>query len=102
MLVALALCCFRAEAQAEGIDFITGNQLYEFCQGNRAYCTGYVAGVAAGSEKQGTTFCLASGVRSDQLGDVVKLWLRDHPEKRHLAASFLVFQALKEKFPCGE
>jgi hypothetical protein len=32
--------------------------------------------------------------------DVVRLWLRDHPENRHYGAPSIVAQALKEKFPC--
>jgi hypothetical protein len=81
----------RGRSAARGVEVI----------GTVPYCTGYVAGVVAGSDQDGITFCFASGVTSDQLADVVKLWLRDHPEKRHLSGSFLVFSALKEKFPCN-
>ena len=102
IFVALVLSGLVVDAQAEeqiGIDFVNGNQLYEFCQRSPDYCLGYVAGVAAGSQIR-ATFCLG-GVTSNQLRDVVKFWLRDHPEKRNLAGSLLVAEALKEKFPCN-
>ena len=49
-------------------------------------------------------FCVPQGetdVKSGQLVEVVKLYLRDHPEKRHLPAADLVTAAIKEKFPCN-
>jgi hypothetical protein len=49
-------------------------------------------------------FCVPqgnSGVRTDQLLDVVLLYLRDHPETRHQPAPALVINALKEKSPCN-
>ena len=102
IFVALVLSGLVVDAQAEeqiGIDFVNGNQLYEFCQRSPDYCLGYVAGVAAGSQIR-ATFCLG-GVTSSQLRDVVNFWLRDHPDKRYLAGSLLVAEALKEKFPCN-
>jgi hypothetical protein len=52
-------------------------------------------------------FCIPTEVKEGlvieepQVKDVVKLYLRDHPEKLHLPASDLVTAALKEKFPCN-
>ena len=81
---------------------MSGDVLYAFCTKSSAYCIGYVAGVVDGdAAEQGTTFCLSDGVNSDQLADVVKLWLRDHPETRHKSGSYLVFEALRAKFPCN-
>ncbi|MGH6864897.1 MAG: Rap1a/Tai family immunity protein [Methyloceanibacter sp.] len=104
ILVAVISSCFGLPgtyAEDYKIDFVDGNKLYEFCQESPDYCTGYVAGVAAASERQGDAFCIASNVKSDQLGDFVRLWLRDHRESRHKAGSLLVVEALKEKFPCN-
>jgi hypothetical protein len=103
ILIAVVLCSFVVGANAEdyGIDFVNGNQLYEKCQEFPSYCHGYATGVAVASDQEGNAFCLPPGVNSLQLRDTVKLWLRDHPEKRHLSGSFLVIQALKEKFPCN-
>jgi len=40
-------------------------------------------------------------VTAQQLRDIVKLYLRGHPEKRHLPASDLVTAAINENFPCN-
>jgi len=61
------------------------------------FCYGYVAGVV----DMLYTVCLPDGMTRQQVIDVLTLWLRDHPEKRHLPASSLVAGALKEKFPCS-
>ena len=112
MLVAAALSCFVVGKAAAG--FYTGNKLSEACNspadsGNVTWCLGYIAGVydtidnlfltagSANAEK----VCLPDGVKMGQLEDTVKPWLHGHPEKRHLDASFLIFQALTEKFPCN-
>jgi Rap1a immunity proteins len=69
------------------------------------YCGGFVGGVVDVLINKPNAFCVPQGpggVRSAQLVEVVKLYLHDHPEKRNLAASLLVMQALKEKLPCPE
>ena len=104
-------------------DFYDGKMLLQDCQGGDSpqetqdlaglsqwgTCVGYIAAVldtmsnaflTAGSVTA-QKLCVPENVQLSQLKDTVQLWLRDHPEKRHLAASFLVFQALKEKFPCN-
>ena len=110
----------RDEATA---DFYDGKMLLQDCQGGGGpqetqdlaglsqwgTCVGYIAAVldtmsnaflTAGSINA-QKLCVPENVQLSQLKDTVQLWLSDHPEKRHLAASFLVFQALKEKFPCN-
>ena len=84
--------------------FYNGNQLLEFCNSTkgsfeRGLCGGYIAGIA--DKTDSTTYCIPSKATVCELIDVVKLWLRDHPEKRHLSGGVLVAEALKEKFPCN-
>jgi hypothetical protein len=96
----------RVEARLSITD---GNALFDRCQGDDpdererdtkvALCTGYVVGVADALDE--TSFCLSPGVTAAQIRDVVKFYLRDHPERRHYGASSLVTDALKEKFPCN-
>jgi hypothetical protein len=70
---------------------LTGNALTEDCQKSEAFCKGYVMGVAVGAQiEQESPLCLPNAVTGTQQKDVVKLWLRQHPEKRHLGAGFLV------------
>jgi Rap1a immunity proteins len=85
---------------AEETDWFTGNSLFETCERSSGIplCNGYIMGVVAGGQHP---ICFPQGVVSRQATDVVRHWLRDHPEKRHESASFLVIQALKEKLPCN-
>jgi hypothetical protein len=40
------------------------------------------------------------GLQTQQIIDIVKIYLRDNPDKRHARADSLITRALKEKFPC--
>ena len=102
ILIAMVLCCVGAGgADAVG----NGNELYEFCQKPdssvmRGVCGGYVTGVSDALRASGS-FCWPQGGTRGQVIDVVTIYLRDHPEKRHLLAFDLVSAALMEKFPCN-
>jgi Rap1a immunity proteins len=111
ILVAAALL-LTISGRANAIYF-TGNDLWVWCQHTNAsqqkpldagLCTGYIWGVVDVFVDAKRMFCVPqgnSGVRTDQLLDVVLLYLRDHPETRHQPAPALVINALKEKFPCN-
>jgi Rap1a immunity proteins len=67
-------------------------------------CRGYVSGVADIIVEKKTEACFTTdeaGPKVNQLVDIVRAYLRDHPEKRNLSADTLVIAALKEKFPCN-
>ena len=66
-----------------------------------AYLMGAIEtfGVLAAAD-QVKYFCVPPNVEKGQMMDVVKLYLRDHPETRQYHAPTLVMLALKEKFPC--
>jgi hypothetical protein len=104
--------------------FEDGNELFSRCEGYRTqsaspderlrfhYCHAYVKGVAdslamfkAISEGAlGTKvigYCPPERTNSHQVTSVAANYLRDYPEKRHLAAASLVANALAEKFPCN-
>jgi Ssp1 endopeptidase immunity protein Rap1a len=85
------------------MDWLNGNQLLQACQENDRLCMGYVTGVTAAAQfSSKSSVCIPSTtVTTTQLIDVVKLWLGNHPETRHKAGSFLVLEALREKFPCN-
>ena len=99
-----------SQAWADNFPFV-GNQLYEWCRVaetdedeslkmvSKGLCAGYIGGVvdtlaAANSD------CLEKGTRLEQLIDLVKLYLTNHPESRHYAAASVVISAITEKFPC--
>src|SRR5262245_55049865 len=109
-MVALAFFCLAvAEANATYID---GNILFEHCKDFELIktdwfsgaCAGYVLGAEDAFDQTNKPFCVPEGPTGDiaeQLVETVTLYLRDHPETRHLSASSLVAAALKEKFPCN-
>jgi Rap1a immunity proteins len=93
---------------------INGNQLYTDCiapntegpafQGLRAgTCLGYVTAimdVLSVSPVNGFKACVPPNADMNQIVDVVKFFIRDHAEKRHLVAAGLVAEALATAFPC--
>ena len=122
VLLAIALCYLVVGGHGRA-DFYDGKMLLQDCQGGDdqqetqnfaglsqwGTCVGYIAAVVdtmsnaflTGTSVNTQQLCVSEHVQLSQLKDIVRRWLSDHPEKRHLAASLLVFQALKEKFPCN-
>jgi Rap1a immunity proteins len=73
--------------------------------GQLAFCAGFVAGLidalsSVQEVNKATAFCINPNVQG-QATDIVKVWLRDHPEKRHLRGASVVLAAIREKFPCN-
>lgn len=105
------LLAFEVQAQAT---FITGSKLMEFCRGfdqgalnfDRSACVWYVTGVAdvmAGDSVTGWRACIVTGsVTNEQVAQVAVTFLREHPEKSHLAAHNLVAMALSGAYPCAK
>jgi hypothetical protein len=105
MLIAVVLASYvgrGAVAEEErGVDWITGKQLSDDCERGDDFCLGYIMGATASFTGHGSSFCLPAGVAGHQVKDVVKIWLKENPELRQKTASYLVLQALKERFPCN-
>jgi len=109
MVALTSFCLAVGEANAAYID---GNILFEHCKDFESSksdwfsgaCAGYVLGARDTFDETTKPFCVPEGPYGDIAGqsvETVKLYLRDHPETRHLSASSLVAAALKEKFPCN-
>jgi hypothetical protein len=104
-LTVLLLC---SGTPAQAANFISGNDLKGYCDRGSAACAGYVMGVTDGflfeDQKTGTKpeMCLPSGITGNQLTDMTKQYLEANPDKRHWAASVLVWNALAAKFWCGK
>ena len=89
-----------------------GSQLYDWCRMadtdedesvkmlSKGLCAGYIGG-EADTLAIANSGCLEKGTRLEQLIDLVKVYLANHPESRHYAASSLVISAIAEKFPCA-
>ncbi|MEP5188127.1 MAG: Rap1a/Tai family immunity protein [Marinomonas sp.] len=97
-------------------DFVDGNELLAKCSTpkgdtlfymHQSYCIAYVVGsVDALTSAQTidgfpTIICVPENVSSNQLKDIVLLYLEKHPEDRHLGGSTIVMVAVAKAFPCG-
>jgi hypothetical protein len=85
--------------------FMTGDQLWDACKRPDAYseyCGGYIAGAAdsMSAETPHPVACFPHGVSANQLVNIVKLYLSQHPAKRHFGAFEVIFLALSPAFPC--
>jgi hypothetical protein len=115
--LALAILLTANEGRAAG-GYISGQRLNELCSDestsfNEGLCWGYIAGVydagkaldTATNKRQwsaGWTACVPDGVLAGQLVEVVKKWLRAHPERWHYAADSVVAGAVHETWPCPD
>lgn len=99
ILTALALSTAAIPHHAKA-DFYDGNDLYGRCIGStyteKSTCMGYV--VAIWDIGDVDERCSAMTVSAGQIVDVVKVFLRDHPAKRHLPAEALVWRAFETAF----
>lgn len=100
-------------AQQAKAQFKTGNDLYAACTATEssptyyqqdAECAGYIAGavdviISFGIDTKNGIF-VPAGVQLGQVGDLVRNFMRNHPEIRHSQASAMVLGALYEGFSC--
>ncbi|WP_417834744.1 Rap1a/Tai family immunity protein [Thalassospira xiamenensis] len=120
LLVAIALTLLApvsADAAAGKADLlsvtvVTGNTLHEWCNKTGGKigpltCKVYIMGVVDGisdevfiNGKGDYPVCAAPKATTNQIVDITKTYLTDHPEQRHHAAAFLVRQVLTLTFPC--
>jgi hypothetical protein len=94
-------------AMFAGVAFITGNQLYDDCQGKSlAICGAFIAGVSdeidglQGTGRLPKAMCISMQVSVGQAANAVLKYLVDHPELRNHTAASLTESALLEAFPC--
>ena len=88
---------------------MTGNQLHQKCSHNdsfyQAQCFNYVMGVVDAATEvfyslSQQHLCLPETATAGQIESVVKKYLQEHPEHRHLNGAVLTFTALILAFPC--
>lgn len=81
--------------------FVGGNKLYKSCSsGNEnAACSAYIVGAfdVASAMK---VVCPPDDVTIGQVTDIVKRYLKEHPENRHYNASSIVVSVMQKTFPC--
>ena len=87
-----------------------GESLLSICKSydpeHTGVCDGYIQGVISGTQltnflkRQPFSLCFPSGVRDQQLRDLVIRDLDRHPISRWLNAALLVINSLETAFPC--
>jgi hypothetical protein len=93
--------------------FYDGNRLYEICtapeekHASWGVCLGFILGAhdAVRDAQElgflaGKIHCTPTNATTGQVRDVVVRYLEEHPAERHINASALVADALREAFPC--
>ena len=106
---------FPAAAQAE-IRNADGNNVSAWCSTNAnrerigdfamqaGGCFGYLSSVidilTFGNAVNGKKACIPRNADMNQMVDLFKNYVRDHPEKRHLLAANLAAEAFALAFPC--
>ena len=102
-----------AEVSAEDVKTAaspaSGNDLYRWmtsaAAGDQLFGTFYIMGVTDAESittlsRRSPLFCIPYGVTGEQLTDVVKKYLGEHPEQRHATGASLVITAMANAFPC--
>ena len=77
----------------------TGDSLKDECPTGSDKCLGYVAAVA---DTLGWTSCIPAKISTDELGQIVRKFINDHPENAHTVAFSVVAHALTEAYPCKQ
>jgi hypothetical protein len=107
IVAAILSCVFVGEAKA---DFTSGNDLWDACQADEAkdpiratFCLSYIVGAGETFQvlqvaKAVSFYCIPDKVKNGQAIDVVKLYLRDHPETRRYSAPTLIMCGMR-RFP---
>jgi len=110
MAVVLMVLMWSLTAQNLNAGFLDGNALYKEFKNDTSYGDGFIRGYTMGVIDallirvplipNAIAFCVPSEVSGNQVRDITVKYLKDHPEKRHLAADVLIHTAMIEAFPC--
>ena len=91
-------------AQAQRLSKVNGAKLMSICNAGRSTdCDAYLSGVAdaiGAAGRDHAAACIPDAVTGVQLREVVKKFLRDHPQDMQKPAGELVTHAFAADFPC--
>lgn len=109
--VILTLCISPVLVKAENVQlqFFSGNDIYPMCQTSPGFVMGYVTGAidyahvaSSATGNSSIRVCLPRAVDNFQARDVFCKYLADNPATRHFNSSALLFNAMRETYPCTE
>jgi hypothetical protein len=113
-LLVLFFLCSAVPAQHTESSYTTGNDLQEQCRVNDissireafdgGFCSGFIEGYAQLAMMARSTpkmLCLPQQVTRGQVKRVIVKYFDEHPEKLHLPAAQLVYDATNKAFPCS-
>jgi hypothetical protein len=102
MIRIIAALAFAAASTASHAQFIDGNRLLERMSDEstvkQMVALGYVLGVADSFAE--SEICIPQNVQASQLADIVRRWLQNNPDKRHVSAAAIVLVSLRSVWPC--
>jgi len=97
-------------AYAQNAETTSGNFWHSMCNSGEAgymACVNYVTGVLYGAQvaeqshkQEEPIFCIPKSVNSNQLTDIFRKYLTDHPEQRHMHSASIVVMSANQQFPC--
>jgi Ssp1 endopeptidase immunity protein Rap1a len=94
---------FPTHAQIS-VSTVSGGYLVEACRRDRGleanFCAGYVLGAADALQITGRTCRSASDAATVQTLEIVKRYIREHPEEWDKHGAWLVETPLAKAFPC--
>jgi hypothetical protein len=100
-LAVLFVFFYASNVFSSGYKIKTGNEYYRFLNSpevvDSLMAMQYMFGVI---DTKFSTYCIPGGVIPGQLMEIVKRYLEQNPDKRHLAAPVLINMALNKNFPC--
>lgn len=98
---------FSVTAQEKAPSYMSGHDLKTYCMSSYdtdfGYCAGYVTGVADlmfEHSLYGLQACHNQYIKSQQLVDMVRIHMKEHPEQLGKNARFLVADILAQSYPC--
>jgi Rap1a immunity proteins len=106
VFVVAALCPVTAFSATDF--FVSGDQLYDYCQEKNPSCTSYIAGAVDTlliMRKLSITpkiVCLPDNAALGQVVDTAVNYLQGHPEERKFNAASTALEALAKTFPCNK
>lgn len=105
LVILMVLALPARHASAQQVDLHSGHYVHQSCElgkksvPHEAFCIGFLIGTVDTLFRSGA-ICERPNIDRNKAFEVIKRFLKDHPEDRELPAATLAAIALIEAFPC--